>query len=450
MASQSRETSKSSWALSALIALMPLWWFLGAASFIWIVAAVPMAVRVLRRWPVRAPKGFGLWLLFVVWMLASVTQVEGTRYISFGYRALLYAAVSVVFLYVYNLTEDELPRAKVLKLMTLYFIYAVIGGYAGLILGETGFTSLTEMVLPSFILDNEFARTLVHPTFAQEQDFLGFALPRPVAPFTFTNEWGSALAFLVPLVIAGWGTLGRRWQAATTLALAAGAIPIILSVNRGLWIGITVAFVYGAILLAIRGDTRYLKGLTAGLVLVVALIFVPAINNVVAGRLESDHSNNARLTLYAQVVDQIDESPWFGYGAPQANEENPNLPAVGTHGQFWTVLFSHGIPGVILYVGFSLSLAFRTLRAKDPTSTWLHVVTALVPVLMWFYELLTPPTFIVMIAGAVALRTATSPAEQTPPGNRDRAPTPPSTQPNEFSTHAPPPAGLADVLRRPS
>ena len=309
-----------------------------------------------------------------------------------------------MFLYVYNLTEEELPRAKVLKLTTLYFFYAVVGGYLGLLLGETGFTSLTEMMLPGAILDNDFARTLVHPTFAQEQDFLGFALPRPVAPFTFTNEWGSALAFLVPLVIAGWGTLDRGWRAFGILTMIGGAVPIILSVNRGLWIGITVGFVYGALLLALRGDTRYLKGLLAGGVLVAGLILVPAVNSIVAGRLESDHSNNARLTLYSQVIDQMDESPWFGYGAPLANEENPNLPAIGTHGQFWTVLFSHGIPGVVLYVAFSLSLALRTLGGRDPTSTWLHVVTALVPLLMWFYELLTPPTFIIMIAGATALR----------------------------------------------
>ena len=68
------------------------------------------------------------------------------------------------------------------------------------------------------------------------------------------------------------------------------------------------------------------------------------------------------------------------------------------------MLFSHGIPGAALYILFSVSLAIRTLASKDPTSTWLHVVTAMVLVLMWFYELLTPPTFIVMLAGAAALR----------------------------------------------
>jgi len=421
---------------------MPLWWAIGAASFIWIVAAVPMLIRLLRRWPIQAPRCFGLWMLFVVWMLMSVTQVEGTRYISFGYRALLYLAVSVMFLYVYNLTEDELPRAKVLKLATLYFIYAVIGGYLGLLLGETGFTSLTERLLPGAILENEFARTLVHPTFAQEQDFLGFALPRPVAPFTFTNEWGSAMAFLVPMVLAGWGTLTRRWNAAALIAMAAGAVPVILSVNRGLWVGVGVGVVYGAALLAKRGNARYLKGLVLGALVVGGLILIPPVNNIVVGRLESPHSNNARLTLYSQVVEQIDESPWFGYGAPRANEENPNLPAVGTHGQFWTVLFSHGIPGALLYVGFSLSLAFRTLRDKDATATWLHVVTAIVPILMWFYELLTPPTFIIMMAGAIALRPR-EPAQASPIARASQLGPEPVVPAGQ---QLPQPSGLADVL----
>jgi len=432
---------------------MPLWWVLGAASFVWIVAAVPMLIRLLRRWPIRAPRCFGLWMLFVVWMLMSVTQVEGTRYISFGYRALLYIAVSVMFLYVFNLTEEELPRAKVLKLATLYFIYAVIGGYLGLLLGETGFTSLTERMLPSVILDNEFAKTLVHPMFAQEQDFLGFSLPRPVAPFTFTNEWGSTMAFLVPMVLAGWGTLSRRWNAAAVVAMAAGAVPAILSVNRGLWVGVMVGVVYGAALLAKRGDARYLKGLALGALVVVGLVLIPPVNSIVVGRLESPHSNNARLTLYGQVVEQIDESPWLGYGAPKANEENPNLPAVGTHGQFWTVLFSHGIPGALLYVAFSLSLAYRTLRDKDASATWLHVVTAIVPVLMWFYELLTPPIFIVMMAGAIALRPkepALAPPQQTPPNRRrPPGPQPPilvSVTAAQEKLGSPEPTELAEVL----
>lgn len=207
------------------------------------------------------------------------------------------------------------------------------------------------------------------------------------------------------MVLAGWGTLDRRWQAVATLSMAAGVVPIILSVNRGLWIGIVAGVVYGSLLLAKRGDRRYMKVLAIAAIVVIGLTFVPQINNVVVGRLESDHTNNARLTLYSQVLEQVDESPWFGYGAPIANEENPNLPAVGTHGQFWTVLFSHGIPGVLLYIAFALSLARRTLRDRDVTSTWLHVATALVPLLMWFYELLTPPTFIVMLAGATPLRT---------------------------------------------
>lgn len=408
-----RPASRASWALTALIGGIPIWWALGLGSLIWIIAAVPMGVRLLRRWPNRAPRGFGIWLMFVIWMMLSVSQVSGTRYLSFGYRALLYLAATVMFLYVYNLTEEELPRAKILKLAVVYFLWGAIGGYLGLILGETGFTSVMEMILPRSITANEFAATMVHPTFAQTQDFLGFALPRPTAPFVFTNEWGSGMSLLFPFVMAAIAGLDRRWQAWATLALTASLVPIVLSVNRGLWLNIGIAFAYGAVLLAMRGNPAYLRSLAAGAVLVALVVALPPMNSVVAGRFESDHSNNARLTLYGQVIDQVPQSPLFGFGAPVANEENPNLPAVGTHGQLWTVLFSHGIPGALLFVAFAVSLAWRTTVYRDPVSTWLHVVVALVPLLMWFYELLAPPLFIWMLAGAAALR---GPPKRTPEG----------------------------------
>ena len=54
-----------SWVLTATVAFMPLWWALGLAAFIWIIAAVPMAWILLHRTPVRAPRGFGVFLLFL-------------------------------------------------------------------------------------------------------------------------------------------------------------------------------------------------------------------------------------------------------------------------------------------------------------------------------------------------------------------------------------------------
>ena len=64
------------WPLLALFGAFPIWWALGLSSLIWVLAAVPMLVRLLARGRVRVPKGFGLWLAFLFWMLLSATQFD--------------------------------------------------------------------------------------------------------------------------------------------------------------------------------------------------------------------------------------------------------------------------------------------------------------------------------------------------------------------------------------
>jgi len=403
---------RTGWPLTALIVGMPIWWVLGLSAFVWIIFSVPMLIGLLRRTPIRVPRGFGLWLMFLAWMIFSATQVSGVRYLSFGYRGLLYVAATIIFLFVYNQTEEELPRSRILGLATIYFLWGTIGGYLGLILGEVGFTSLVEMLLPDSLLNNSLAKDLVHPIFAQDQDFLGFVLSRPAAPFIYTNEWGATMAVLLPIVVAGWSGLARRWRGWSMILVIAFLAPAILSVNRGLWLLVAVSLVYGAGLLAVRGGSKHVGALAVGAVLIAALALLSPLSDVVQGRLDSPHSNNARLGLYRQVIERIPESPIFGFGAPTVNVERPLQPAVGTHGQFWMVLYSHGIPAALAFVAFMFSLLKHTFRRRDSVGTWLHVCVALVPIMMWFYEMLAPPLFVIMIAAAASLR---DPAWSRPP-----------------------------------
>jgi hypothetical protein len=67
------------WPVLALFGAFPLWWALGLSSVIWILLAVPMLARLLARGRMRVPRGFGLWLAFLFWMLASATQLEEAR-----------------------------------------------------------------------------------------------------------------------------------------------------------------------------------------------------------------------------------------------------------------------------------------------------------------------------------------------------------------------------------
>src|SRR4051812_45095014 len=63
------------WPLTALLVLYPLWWALGMGTLAVFLLAVPMALHLWRRRPVIVPPGFGIWLLFLVWVVASTIML---------------------------------------------------------------------------------------------------------------------------------------------------------------------------------------------------------------------------------------------------------------------------------------------------------------------------------------------------------------------------------------
>ena len=228
------------------IAFMPLFWFLGLGFFTFAIAAVPMAFVLLTMKPIRMPKGFGLWLLFIGWMVVSAVTLEPTlnRYLAFTLRAGTYIGSTIIFLYIYNLPRRYLPTGRVLGVIAGIFVFtAIIGGYLGLLLGETSIPTLMSAVLPRSMLSNEFVRSVVQPPFAQTQDFLGFPLNRPSFPFSFSNDWAATLvpATFASIAAAGRMRRGRGWiPVLAVLAL----VPMIVSVNRGMWIALIGGLLY--------------------------------------------------------------------------------------------------------------------------------------------------------------------------------------------------------------
>ncbi|HLF41363.1 MAG TPA: O-antigen ligase family protein, partial [Acidimicrobiia bacterium] len=394
------------WPLYALFGLFPLWWVLGFGAFIWPVMAGPMLLSLLSRRTVRVPRGYGLYLLFMIWMLASATQLNGPdRLIGFIFRALLYSSVAVCCLYVFNATKEQLPTSTVVKIMAVFWGVVVAGGLLGIVAPELEFTTLAERLVPGRLLANEYVYTLVHPTTAQIQVFLGYPVPRPRAPFVYTNDWGGTYALLVPFVLAAWAqvrSLARR----NLLRLVAivSLLPVVFSLNRILWLCLVVAVVYGSTRFAIRGRAGGFQGILA-LVGVVFLIFTfGPTRQLIDDRVNTPHSNQGRTILYKEAADSVGRSPMLGYGAPRPSQANPNLPSVGTQGQFWLVLFSHGIPGALFFTSFLGYAAWRTRRARTATALWCHVVVLLALVQMPFYGLLSAQLHIIAIAIALAAR----------------------------------------------
>src|SRR5205085_2674838 len=78
-----------------------------------------------------------------------------------------------------------------------------------------------------------------HPSAAQLQEVLGYTSPRPSAPFGYTNTWGNCLGLLLGWFVVSWFAERKSLRRALGLAiLAVGAIPVVYSLNRGLWIGL--------------------------------------------------------------------------------------------------------------------------------------------------------------------------------------------------------------------
>jgi polysaccharide biosynthesis protein PslJ len=403
------------WPLYIMFVGYPLWWFLGIGAFLWPVMAVPMGLSLLTRQRVRAPKGFGFYLLFVLLMLVSGIQVSGVdRWVGFVYRASLYLSVGVMLLYVYNAPSRLLPTARVVRIMVFFFGVTAAGGLLGVVAPYLEFSTLTESLMPARLLQNSYVRELVHASTAQLQTFLGYPVPRPKAPFVFTNDWGGVYALLVPFLLAGWAHVrGFLSRGLIRLLAVASLVPVIFSLNRILWLCLVVCLVYGSTRFAIRGRAGALQGLGAFLVIFTLILNFGPTKQLIDDRLVTPHSNKGRTTLYTEAASGVSKSPLLGYGAPRPSQRNPNLPPVGTQGQFWLVFYSHGIPATFFWLAFFFYALWRTRRVVSNTGLWCHMVVLMAIVQMPFYGLIPTQMHIVAIAVALAFREMSDHAQAT-------------------------------------
>jgi len=395
------------WPVLALFALFPLWWVLGLAALIWVLLAVPMLVQLLLRGSsVRVPKGFGLWVAFLFWMLLSGTQLdEARRLYAFSYRALLYLSMTVMFLYVYNLPRAAVPARKVVFALTVFWAAVICYGFAALAIPNARFTTPAALLLPGGIAANPFVQDLFAAKLAQVQDFIGYELPRPAAPFTYTNEWGGAVGLLTPMALAGLGMLrSYLLRNAIRLLLVASLVPIVISSNRGLWVGLGVGLVYAAVRVALRGNARALFAIVGFLALVGGLVTLTPLEHYVSDRLANQHSNERRESLGEQAVQGTLDAPLFGHGGPRESQETPNAPEIGTHGHVYLVAFSHGIPGIAFFLGWWLWALLRTSKGATGPPLWAHVVLVVGMLEFFYYDMMPTQLHLMMVVSALAWR----------------------------------------------
>jgi hypothetical protein len=388
-----------------MFGLFPIWWALGLSAFVWPLFAVPMALSLLRK-DVRVPRGFGVWLLFLVWVLGSATQLgETSRGITFGYRMGIYVAATVIFLYIYNSSRESLPDHRVVLAVAVFWMVVTAGGFLGLLAPRFEFRSPLEAILPGGLTGNAFLHQLIHPASSQVQDIFGYDTPRPKAPFEYTNVWGAVFALATPFVILAWSySRGPLWKWAIRLSLIAAVVPVAASLNRGLWLSLGLGLVYAAARMAAAGRVRPLLGLMVGLGLAIMLVFVSPLGDLIEARFTTSHSVRGRETLYSEATAGALQSPILGFGSPRPSESNPDLPEVGTHGQLWLVMYSHGFPGLAFYLGWFGWCFWVTRRGRSRLAFWCNVVVFISIVQLPYYAQLPAQIQVTMVAAALAMR----------------------------------------------
>lgn len=422
----------AAWPVTWLLVGYPVWWALGIAEFMWVILAIPMVIRMAAwqnkgRRKIKLPPGFGLWLVFLVIVVAGIATITlvapGTvpspvsrRVLSYANRTLGYLGVTVLLLYAGNLTERELPRRALAWMLGLVGVFAVVGGVAGMLLPHFQFSSPFLLLLPKSVQANPFVQASTHPALTQIQNVLGTPGGRPKAPFDYTNTWSDCLTILVPflLIRQAWGRSGRQRLIAWG-AVIAGFLPLLYSLNRGAWIAVVLAVAYLAVRLAARGKMALLGAICAAVVAAGALLVFTPLNNVVTGRVHNGKSNNLRSHLDALAITDGLASPVIGYGDTRQERGSPasiavgpsaKCPtcgqlAVGSTGQFWLLLICNGFVGAAFYLAF---FGFGVWRFRRDRSPYGYVGVLVLLLSFWYaiaYDATGAPLGFTMLAFAL-------------------------------------------------
>ena len=398
-------TELPAWPLLVGLVGFPVWWVIGLVDVMWPVLGLVMVGYLGRARNVAMPRGIGLWFAFLMLVVCSGIMLPGPgSLLVWGYRLLQYAAAGVVAIYVYNARSKLTTEVLVGGLVALWAT-TVAGGYLGVLFPDAVFRTPMSYVTPQALLGNELFNHMVIRRFAQFNPESYFEIaPRPSAPYHYTNNWGQAFTVLTPFVLAAmviWRRKRRFWLLA--VALPIGLVPAFLSLNRGMFIGLALAGTYIAIRKGVRGDARALLAIAAVGVIAASIYTALPTEQLLAQRLEGSSTTEDRASLYAQSLDAIRESPIFGYGAP-TEPDNPNLPPVGTQGQLWMVLVSHGPLALLCFVGWMFMAWLRSIRRHELVPMIANACLLVTMVQIGFYGLLPHGLPVIGVLIAIVLR----------------------------------------------
>jgi O-antigen ligase len=410
---EGRVRTLTAWPLWALLVPFPLWWAIGLGSFAFPLFTIPMAYQLWkRRRAIVLPRGWPLWALFMIWNVLGLAMLgrspHGTHGGSITGRGLSilvdfieYGGASVTAVYVASLTEKELPLLRLTRWLAVLFVVTVGGGLLGTFVPHFEFTSPIEMALPGSLRSNAYVSALVHPNAAQVQSVLGDAAGRAAAPFGYTNYWANCLSILLVFFVVAWGMGASRTRRLICLGvIALSMVPIVYSLNRGLWIGLAASVVWVALRLFLRGKVLALCGIIAAVAVGVSSIAFTPLGDVFNARLQNGKSDSIRTFLTQTSINAAEQSPILGWGGARKTNGSSQSIAIGrsagcprcgdfptgSTGQLWSVLFNNGIVGTMFFLGFFAWTIWTYRRDRSAVGQAAQLVVGLTFVYMLFYS----------------------------------------------------------------
>ena len=400
----------NAWPLIVLFPLLPVWWVLGVSGVVLSACAVVLLGALLLRRRLLVPRGFGLYLVFLLWCAFSATKLASARQaFSAGYRGSLYLGAGLLFLYILNASRDELPPDRIVRIMASFFVLTVIGGVIGMIVPNISFTTVARGLVPPSVLADQFVADLVSASTSSGRAFAAYPIYRPKAPFIYANEWGAAYAMSLPFALCAIAKARTKASRDALLIVALISVfPLVFSLNRGAWLSAAAGVLYATIRLARDRNGQLLRVVAVGSMILGVLFFVTPLGEIVMTRLHNGYGDAHRAELYSESITLVRASPVLGYGAPVLIEGNLSA---GTHGQLWTILVSQGLPGLLAFTGWLLWALWRASRRLPPghpgdpvVRFWCEVTIFVALIQMPYYDLLPWGLSIAMVAAAVAWR----------------------------------------------
>ncbi len=419
------------WPLTTYFYLYPLWWVLGISKVIIFILMVPMIWTLVRHRNIRVPRGFGLYALFLLWMVMGITmlwvsppdtqaKVGLGPLTGFAYRGLWYLAITVACLYIVNADRTRLTATRIARMLAFMFCLTIAGGLLALIAPSLDFPSALELVLPRSFTSQEFMNALFHPRIALETEFLGYTQARVTAPYSYPNDWGNSFGLLAPFFIYAWFGRDagvRRYFGPVILLIS--IIPMVYSLNRGMWAGLGLAVVWVVARRLAAGDVRAFLAAIAGVaVLTLALVATP-LGGLIHDRLTTPHSDSRRQDTASTVVrTTLETSPLLGYGSTRQMTGNFDsiaggavpgchqcaAPPLGTQGFLWGLIFMTGFVGAALMLAFLGWQLLTNIRRSTPLALLSSTVLLCSVFYFLFYDSLDLAILTTMMTVGLAAR----------------------------------------------